>query len=111
MSYYGSQGDYWGERAVPTREVPPRISKIRFGDNTVIDRQASVGTQSYTGNDFRQFARDQGQELADYNSRTGEKEGKWKDNMARRGGKRKSIRRTSRKKRNSRKTRRLHKKK
>jgi hypothetical protein len=111
MSYYGSQGDYWGERAVPTSEVPPRIPTIRFGDNTIMERQASVGTRSYTGNDFRQFARDQRQELADYNSRTVEQEKKWKDNMARRGGKRKSIRRTSRKKRNNRKTRRLHKKK
>ncbi len=110
MSYYGSQGDPWGERAVPTREVP-RTTTIRFGDNTVIDRQASVGTQSYTGNDFRGFAKDKEQERRDYNYLTGKSEDKWKDYMTRRGGKRKSIRRTSRKKRNNRKTRRLHKKK
>jgi hypothetical protein len=111
MSYYGSQGDYWGERAVPTREVPPRIPTIRFGDNTIMGRQASVGTESYKSNDFRGFAKDKRQELKDYNSRTDKQEGKWEPYMARRGGKRKSIRRTSRKKRNNRKTRRLHKKK
>ena len=111
MSYYGSQGDYWGERAVPTQEVI-RNTTVRFGDNTVMGRQASVGTESYNSNDFRQFSKDKRQELADYNSRTGEPEDKWKSYMARRGGKRKSVRRISTKKRrNGRKTRRLHKKK
>jgi hypothetical protein len=111
MSYYGSQGDYWSERAVPTSEVTPRIPTIRFGDNTIMERQASVGTQSYKSNDFRGFAKDKEQERRDYNYLTGKSEDKWEPYMARRGGKRKSIRRTSRKKRNSRKTRRLHKKK
>jgi hypothetical protein len=85
MSYHGSQGDPWGERAVPTREVPPRIPTIRFGDNTIMERQASVGTQSYNGNDFRQFAKDKKQEFADYNSRTDKQEEKWEPYMARRG--------------------------
>ena len=29
MSYYGSQGDHWGERAVPTQEVIRNI--LQFG--------------------------------------------------------------------------------
>jgi hypothetical protein len=122
MSYFGSQGDYWGERAVPTQEVP-RNTTIRFGSDAVIPRSASVGTESYSKNDFIGFSRDRRQELSNYNRDATSiglpTKDKWDASMARRGGKTKKsykkykkgkTRKTHRKKQQNKKTRKYKKK-
>lgn len=104
---FGS-GDPWGESAVPNQYVP-RNTTIRFGSDAVIPRSASVGTQSYSKNDFIGFGRDKQKELDRYNSLLAHDNlpprDKWDASMARRGGKTKK----SHKKYNKGKTRKTRK--
>jgi hypothetical protein len=114
MSYFGSQGDYWGERAVPTQEVQ-RNTTVSFGNNTVIPRRASVGTQSYSNDDFKGFSRDKQYELARYNNLLAQdnlpQRDRWDASMARRGGKtKKSYKKNKGKTRKSKKNKKHSKK-
>ncbi len=86
---FGS-GDPWGESAVPNQYVA-RNTTIRFGSDAVIPRSASVGTESYTRDDFKGFSRDKKKELEGYNNVLAQQNlpprDKWDASMAHRGGK------------------------